>query len=234
MEYYESRTKRLLAEFDTTVGRVSDLFAGRYGPSGAAAMVTEARAVYRALIPDLPYVGGVQPLTQFVVATGWFLALHRVLQARGRPVEEAGRLVYEVTEAYLRRYPGVARRLMRHMTFSRLYLARLRRRAQESQERRYPDGYVFRYVPGDGATFDYGVDYVECASCHFLTAQGAAELAPYLCTPDYIYSEMFGWGLVRTTTLAEGGDCCDFRFKRGGPTHIASSVMHLPLKEVPA
>ena len=52
-------------------------------------------------LPDLPYVGGVQPLTQFVVATGWFLAMHRALQARGRPVEESGRLVYEVTEAYL-------------------------------------------------------------------------------------------------------------------------------------
>ena len=104
------------------------------------------------------------------------------------------------------------------MTFSRLYLARLRRRALESQERPYPGSYVFRYVPGDRTTFDYGVDYLECASCKFLAGQGAAELAPYLCTADYIYSEMFGWGLVRTTTLAEGGDRCDFRFKRGGPT----------------
>jgi hypothetical protein len=228
MEYYESRTKRLLAEFDLAVGRVSDLFASRYGPSDAGAMVTEAREVYRTLIPDLPYVGGAQPLTQFVVATGWFLAMYRALSAQGRPVEEAGRLVYEVTEAYLRRYPGVARRLMRHMTFSRLYLARLRRRAQESQERRYPGAYVFLYVPGDGVTFDYGVDYLECASCTFLARQGAAELAPYLCTADYIYSEMFGWGLARTTTLAEGGDRCDFRFKRGGPTRVASSVLRLP------
>lgn len=169
-----------------------------------------------------------QPLTQFVVATGWFLAMYRALQARGRPVEEAGRLVYEVTEAYLRHYPGAARRLLGHMTFSKLYLARLRRRAQESQERRYPDGYVFRYVPGDDATFDYGVDYLECASCKVLARQGALELAPYLCTVDYIYSKMFGWGLVRTTTLAERGDRCDFRFKRGGPTRMASSVMRLP------
>jgi hypothetical protein len=114
----------------------------------------------------------------------------------------------------------------------KIRVARPRRRAQESQERRYSGGYVFRYVPGDGVTFDYGVDYLECASCKFLAAQGAAELAPYLCTPDHIYSEMFGWGPVRTTTLAEGGACCDFRFKRGGPTRIASSVMHLPPKEV--
>jgi hypothetical protein len=228
MEYYESRTKRLLVEFDTTVGCVAALFIKRYGQEDATALTQEARHVYEQLIPDLPYVGGVQPLTQFVVATGWFLAMYRALQTRGRPVEEAGRLVYEVTEAYLRRYPGVARQLIGHMTFSRLYLARLRRRAQESHERRYPDGYIFRYVPGDDATFDYGVDYLECASCKFLARQGAPELAPYLCTVDYIYSEMFGWGLVRTTTLAERGDRCDFRFKRGGPTRMASSVVRLP------
>jgi hypothetical protein len=228
MEYYESRTGRLLAEFDTTVGRVSDLFVSRYGSAAAAVLKTEARQVYERLIPDLPYVGGVQPLTQFVVATGWFLAMYRALQSLGRPVDEAGRLAYEVTEAYLQRYPAVARRLVGHLTFSKLYLARLRRRAKESQECPYPDGYLFLYVPGDGVTFDYGVDYLECASCKFLARQSAPELAPYLCTVDHIYSEMFGWGLVRTKTLAEGGDRCDFRFKRGGPTRIASSVLRLP------
>ncbi len=56
-------------------------------------------------------------------------------------------------------------------------------------------------------------------------AEGALELAPYVCSVDKVASEMLGWGLVRTTTLAEGGDRCDFRFKRGGQTCIASSVM---------
>ncbi len=225
MNYYEARRPRLLKEFEAVVVPVSDLFTARYGEAEARPLFAEAREVFAGLIPDLPYVGGRQPFTQFVVATGWFLALYRVLQARGRLVDEAGRLVYEVTEAYLRRYPGVARRLVGHLTFSKLYLARLQRRAVESQERPYPDGYVFRYVPGDGVTFDYGVDYLECASCKFLARQGAPELAPYLCTVDTIYSELFGWGLMRTKTLAEGGDCCDFRFKRGGPTRIASSVL---------
>ncbi len=201
MNYYEARRPRLLKEFEAVVVPVSDLFTARYGEAEARPLFAEAREVFAGLIPDLPYVGGRQPFTQFVVATGWFLALYRVLQARGRLVDEAGRLVYEVTEAYLRRYPGVARRLVGHLTFSKLY------------------------VPGDGVTFDYGVDYLECASCKFLARQGAPELAPYLCTVDTIYSELFGWGLMRTKTLAEGGDCCDFRFKRGGPTRIASSVL---------
>jgi predicted ArsR family transcriptional regulator len=76
------------------------------------------------------------------------------------------------------------------------------------------------YVDGDGWEFDYGVDYIECASCKFLEAEGALELAPYVCAVDKPASELLGWGLTRTMTLADGADKCDFRFKKGGPTHI--------------
>jgi hypothetical protein len=51
MEYYEPRTKRLLAEFDLTVGRVEDLFAGRYGSAGAAFLAGGARRHIEGLIP---------------------------------------------------------------------------------------------------------------------------------------------------------------------------------------
>lgn len=65
------------------------------------------------------------------------------------------------------------------------------------------------------------MDYLECATCKFLQQQGAPELGPYLCVADVLYSEMLGWGLIRTRTLAEGADKCDFRFKKGGPTRVA-------------
>lgn len=102
------------------------------------------------------------------------------------------------------------------MTFSRSYLKKLQKRAAESQKRQYPEGYVYAFVAGDGTRFDYGVDYAECAACKFLKEQDAFELAPYLCTVDKLYSEMFGWGLTRTMTLAEGYAKCDFRFSVAG------------------
>jgi hypothetical protein len=39
-----------------------------------------------------------------------------------------------------------------------------------------------------------------------------------MCLADFPMSEAFGSGLVRTTTIAEGFNRCDFRFKRGGET----------------
>jgi len=94
--------------------------------------------------------------------------------------------------------------------------------ATESQKRKYPESFIMTYVKGNGQDFDYGVDYTECAICKFLSAQNALELAPYMCDTDKIGSEMLGWGLTRTMTLAKGGEKCDFRFKKGGKTNILS------------
>lgn len=220
-DFYTSREERLLEEFDRTAERVKGVLVSRYGADLTATMIGETRNEYQALIPQLPYIGGKQPFTQFLISTAWFLAMYRVLRKHGETVEQVGRLLYEASEVFLKVYPGFLHRFFGQMTFSRLYLRRLQKRAAESRKRKYPGDYVYTFVKGDGETFDYGVDYVECAACKFLGAQGAAELAPYLCAADRLYSEMLGWGLVRTATLAEGAPKCDFRFKKGGPTKVA-------------
>ena len=79
---------------------------------------------------------------------------------------------------------------------------------------------MYTFVKGDGQAFDYGVDYTQCATCKFYRAEGASELAPYVCAVDKTYSQMLDRGLTRTMTLAEGYDRCDFRFKKGGPTQV--------------
>jgi hypothetical protein len=107
---------------------------------------------------------------------------------------------------------------MGYLWFSPLFLRRVRKRAAESQQRQYPGGYVFTCIEGDSRDFDWGIDYTECSSCKLLKAQDAMDLAPYVCAVDKVSSELLGWGLTRTMTLAEGFDKCDFRFKKGGET----------------
>ena len=91
----------------------------------------------------------------------------------------------------------------------------MRKAASKSQERAHPADWVFSFVEGDGEEFDWGIDFTECRIVKFFRAQGAGELAPYLCLGDFPISDAFGTGLIRNTTIAEGGDRCDFRFKRG-------------------
>jgi hypothetical protein len=156
----------------------------------------------------------------FLLPTSRYLAVYRALQKRGATVEDGGRLIYEMCEAEAKAYPGFVRRLMGWLWFSPLFLRRVRKRAAESQKRQHPGGYVFTYIEGDGRGFDWGIDYMECSSCKLLKAQDAMELAPYVCAVDKVSSELLGWGLTRTMTLAEGLEKCDFRFKKGGQTRV--------------
>ena len=91
---------------------------------------------------------------------------------------------------------------------------RLHKLALESQKRRYAGDWVYSAVAGDGENFDYGLDFVECGICKFFQAQEAGEFARHMCQLDYIVSERMGTGLERTATIGEGGEKCDFRYKR--------------------
>jgi hypothetical protein len=220
-KYYTTRRLTLLAEFSKTIMGIEDLFLERYDSETTQELMKRAQDEYRNLIPQLPYIGGKQPFTQYIISTAWFLSMYRVLKEYGEGVEEVGKLAFEASDRYLQIYPGFTRHFLGFITFSPLYLRTLKKRAKESQERKYAGDFVYDFVDGDRREFDYGVDYIECGTCKFLTAQGAQELAPYICPADILYSEILGWGLSRTETLAEGYDRCDFRFKKGGETSVA-------------
>lgn len=217
---YLSRKPRLVRGFNKTLRRLKPLLLSRYGEESAQQLIRVAKEEYEALIPQIPYIGDKSPFLIFLLPTVKCLALYRAVQRQGGTVEEAGRLIYDMSEIELKAIPTVARRVMGFLWFSSWFKNRARRRATSSQAREYPGNFVMQYVEGDGNTFDYGVNYVECANVKFLKAQGAEELAPYICATDKLSSEMLGWGLHRTTTLAEGGSQCDFRFKKGGNTSI--------------
>ena len=220
-ETYASRERQLSKSFDRSVSRVKPALVARYGEKEAQGLLQESRRLYEELVPQIPYIGDRNPMLIFLLPTTRFLAIYRSFQKHGRTVEEAGRLIHEISQAECEAIPGPVRRLMAALWFSPWFRGRIRRRAESSHERRYPGGYVLDYVKGDGQDFDYGVDYLECASVKLLEEQGAPELGPYVCAVDRFTSEMLGWGLHRNTTLAGGDERCEFRFKKGGETRVA-------------
>jgi hypothetical protein len=222
--YYTSHKTRFLKEFDLVAKSARSVLDAYFVGENVNGLLADTRREFESLIPQLPYIGGKQPFTEFIVFTGMLLAIYRINKAHGKTTEQTGELVYEIGRAFLKSFPAFLLRFFGGLNFSRFYLGRLQKRAAESHLRQYPDGYVYDFIEGDGETFDYGVDYLECASCKFLARQGAPELAPYLCPVDILYSDALGWGLVRTQTLAEGAPKCDFRFKKGGQTNVAVPV----------
>ena len=75
----------------------------------------------------------------------------------------------------------------------------------------YPNDWVVEVLE-QTEDYRFGFDYRECGALKLCRDQGCPELARYLCRLDYMLTEIMGVKLLRTQVLAEGGDCCDFRF----------------------
>ena len=214
--YYVARTAELLAEFDQDAARWRPILAEQNGREAAEAVLHTGRAEFEALIPHIPYIGGEDSYTGSLVESVRCLALYWAMQRQGHAAEETGKILYN---AVLGRLGEPQALPAQPLTLEQLMDQR-RRRAEWSQERRYPAGYVYYFVAGDGQEFDYGYDFIECAAQKFYRARGAEQFLPFFCFLDHAYSRVYRQGLARTTTLAEGGARCDHRFKVGRQTEV--------------
>ena len=217
---YLYRKNQLMRTFDRLLARVQPSVAAWLGEEQALQFMQEARQEYEALIPRISYIGDNSLLLTFYFPVTRYLAVYRALQKQGQTLEDAGRLIFLIASNEARAIPYVGRRVMEALWFSRWVRNLAKKKAIKLEERRYPGNFVMRYVEGNGREFDYGIDYTECANCKFLRAENAFELAPFVCATDKPISELFGWGLTRPRTIAEGFPICGFRFKKGGETNV--------------
>ena len=217
---YLHRKHQIMKTFDKLLARVQSSVSEWIGEDQARRFMRDARQEYEALIPRIPYIGESSLTLGFFLPTTRYLAVYRALQKQGRTVEEAGRLIYRMGTEEALAIPPLGRRIVEVLWFSRWLRKLANKRAIKSQQRIYPGGFVETSVEGDGREFDYGIDYIECANCKFLQAENAFEIAPYACATDKPMSELMGWGLYRTTTIADGSPICKFRFKKGGETNV--------------
>jgi len=206
-----------LADFYASTEKV---LCTRFGQSRAKGLVHDIRREYEALTLEAPTIGGEDNIfTEWLTYGVYYLAVYRILASQDQSVEQVGRIIYETYETMADR-PRWLIDLVGSLKYGQGYVERLRPAAVESQQRGYPEDWGCTFVEGDGETFDYGLDITECGICKFYHAQGADELAPYMCLSDYVVSQAFGRGLVRYKIIAEGAVVCDFQYKQGRETFV--------------
>jgi pimeloyl-ACP methyl ester carboxylesterase len=199
-----------------------------YGKAAGEAIARDARRRFEVLLPDIPYIGGGgNSMTITLVKVAAKLAMYRALRAHGAAEEQAARLIHLGEMAF---YQSVPMRWVMRVQ-GRGFLSRRgkdtwRRIAAASQERRYPEDWVYEIVEGDGQEFDFGLDCTECGAIKYLERERAPELAPYLCWSDYPQFAAMGLRLDRTETIAQGGHRCDFRLSRGQPVQVEPEFLH--------
>lgn len=165
-----------------------------------------ARQEYRAIIRRAKDIGPSRLLSAYCMAA-WFIALNRstgciaeenyALFCDGLRKSRLFAMALGGADAYLdeKKLPG-----------------RLKW-AAKSKEKKYENDWVLDVLPGE-ATFDLGYDYWACGACKLCQDEGCFELARYLCRLDFVLADIMGMELARTTTIAEGGKRCDFRYRR--------------------
>jgi len=202
--------------FDAT----QKVFLARFGDDLSATLIMETKQAYEALFPKIPYTGGKENIfTEWLNYGAYYLAMFQALSARGHNIDDAGALIFE-TYNVMADYPRWFLSIVGCFKYGKKYEEKLKDAAAASQQRKYPEDFVSSFIAGDGKNFDYGLDITECGICKLYSAHGAGKLSRYMCLSDYVVSKAFNRGLVRYSTIAEGAEKCDFRFKKGRETFV--------------
>jgi len=220
--YYILKKDDLLEQFDEVSESYRKSLITRFDEVKVDTWRAEARQQYEALIPQLPYVGGDKNrLTRVLLITSTFIPFLKILRNENVSTRKNGKMIFKLASDY---YHGIFAPVKWYLRWD--YFRESTKQAREaaaklSQLRRYPGDWVFEFVEGDGKSFDYGVNYTECALKKLWTIQGLEEFVPYLCLCDYALWRAIGMEVARTQTLANGGFYCDFRYVRKGSNGIS-------------
>lgn len=214
--YYLEHKKEITDDFRTTVKGVAQFWEPEFGLKRTRMLTDQALGLFDRLLPEFPDVGGERNWdTKFIPIAAWYVALYLPMRTNGKTAEDLGKLVYELNKIGLQDVSKEKALGERERMFSRESLDKMRDWAAWTQKREHPANWVAYFMLGNGKEFDYGYDYTECALVKYFKAQGVPELAPYVCLNDFPNSAIFGSGLRRAKTIAQGDGICDFRYKKG-------------------
>lgn len=223
--YYNSRKQKLLEDFDKTSALMKEPLSDRYGEEFASKLQKEVRQEYEELIPEIPFIKGLRAkvLNIFLIITAQELATYKGMKKHGLSPAEAWEICHQALRLRLAKIPRWKRWLLKQLMFSPLVKKIIAIRARKQQKFNFGD-FEIEYLISKGNDFDLGVNYSQCGNLRFVLEHGGEEFAPYICMSDIALSDAFGWGLIRTQTLADGCDYCDFRLKKGAATQISSKT----------
>jgi hypothetical protein len=211
--YYLRKKAGIMRGFDLAVTLQKRSLVPHFDGAKIDGWLAQTRAMFESLIPQFPHIGGAEnDFTKYLIHPSMLIPLVRILRGEGVPARQVGQIIYEMAAAGYNFIPAPLRWWQAQEYFSKKQKARWRKTARQTQLHRYPGDWVCKYVEGDGETFEYGLDVTECGLLKFWRAQGVEEFVPYLCLTDWALWQSLGIEVKRTRTLANGGDCCDYRY----------------------
>lgn len=221
-DYYIKNKARLNTQFDKSLHISKDILLERFSEMELEEIFMQMRNEFEKLIPEIPYIGGKKnSFTSMLVDGAIMLSFFRILEKKGMTYHEIGEFSYRLYEKINKRRVEKLEKAGQtpiDQFFNPTYINYCKNLAKTTQLRKYPDDWVMEYVEGDGKTFDYGLNFTECANYKFFKKLGAEIYVPFLCLADFAQANVYEFGFTRTQTIGNGDPLCDHRFLKKGTT----------------
>ena len=215
--FYILKKSELLEDFKEFSSGINIYLSGLMGDEFSKSAVDEMRVEFEKFIIEIPYIGGDDnPMTPNLLSSVRYLMVYLVLNFRGIDVKEIGEMCYKHEDEFFKAHPQFVPPLCNPYVIKSLEKSAL-------ESGKYSEDFAYSYVEGED--FDLGLDFTECALLKLYKNYSADDFMPYICAMDIIMSKYGDLGLYRSKTLAEGCDVCDFRYKAGRETNVASEVV---------
>lgn len=213
-QFYTLNRDRFVTAFGKVRQAVIDHISRQSAPEAAMEIGNEAALYFEEILTKLPYVGGdVHPGTQFIVNAGQWVAVYHAMIKREFTELEVAKMMYSIHKARLSKIPSEELKNQNASLFSEAYIQLIKQWTEDTSA--YECDWKADFIKGDGISFDYGLNYRTCPCFELFKAHNAKQLAPFFCLLDFPEAKQLGSGLVRTKTLAQGDDVCNFRYKKG-------------------
>ena len=159
------------------------------------------------------------PLDKRLDFSSYFLALIKTLDGQGETFDTIRKICLEIVTEYIKPKNKVQeffKRLLPKLTntwFGQTIIKSFHKRISVNSN---ADGFKANIITDKDETYGlgYGIDILECGICKLFKKHNYQKYATILCEVDAITSGLAGLKLIRTGTIANGAEKCDFRFKK--------------------
>ena len=237
-KFYDKRKPKLMERFERFLMIIKSHLHPLFSDQKTEELLAQMRNEHKILYSQLPYLGTRKSSLLFLLIDSTsLLAVMRALEKEGMSLNEIGKLCFDYYETIAKIWRSsqdsgktniTSLLLSKDYIFQEEFIMGQKIYSKESQAKKYPEGYVYEHVEGDGETFDYGVNFLECAVYKFFKKQDAERFVPFICIYDFVMARAAGYGFTRTQTIWNGAPFCDFRYSREGNTIRAWPPEKLP------
>ncbi|SIN72300.1 hypothetical protein [Halodesulfovibrio marinisediminis] len=222
--YYEKKEKKLQKKYQQMNRWASEVLQQYYGKNIINIIMDEVTQETNSIIKRLPYIGGNEnAYTPIIEINGWFIGFYNVTKKYGFIPEAAAYINGKVFKRYCEQLPKILWYPLKKLAFSQLMKNYFNNQAKKSQERLYPEDFVYTFNV-DSVTGGYTFVFSSCAVHKHYEAEGANELKQFCNFADPIYSTMFNLGCNADYSFATGYKKCILSFDEGRKTKLPDNI----------